>query len=194
MPILSGAIQGSPFGNAKKTITVDVFEAIRTRHSVAKLGGDVPRDVIEHLLEAAVQAPNHRLTRPWKFAVIRGSARERADTFWAELAADAGERGKLLRAPVIVAVAARVDTDPVVAAEDHSATAAAIQNLLLAAHAHGLGAIWRTGRPSYHPEFAEYLGFDRGDRMLGLIYLGEPSADSRPVPLRPAPPVRWIDD
>jgi nitroreductase len=46
--------------------------------------------------------------------------------------------------------------------------------MLLAAHALGLGAIWRTGEPCYHPLMNESFGLRPQDKMLGFIYMGVP--------------------
>ncbi|HEX2990931.1 MAG TPA: nitroreductase family protein, partial [Anaerolineales bacterium] len=57
---------------------MDVFEAIHNRHSHKKVKPDaVPRDLIEKMLEAAAQAPNHYRVRPWRFVVMTGEARHR---------------------------------------------------------------------------------------------------------------------
>ncbi|MGH7417826.1 MAG: nitroreductase family protein, partial [Candidatus Rokuibacteriota bacterium] len=55
-----------------------VIEAIKARRSIPKLRPDaVPREIIEQMLEAAVWAPNHRLTEPWRFYVLTGDAKRR---------------------------------------------------------------------------------------------------------------------
>jgi nitroreductase len=77
----------------------------------------------------------------------------------------------------VIVASVRTDFDPVVAAEDFAATAAAVQNLLLAAHARGLGAIWRTGEMAYRSEIREHLGLERGDRIVAFIYLGRPAME-----------------
>ena len=57
---------------------MDVYTAIHGRRSVSTLAEDVPpRTVIERLINAAVWAPNHHLTEPWRFHVLRGSARSK---------------------------------------------------------------------------------------------------------------------
>ena len=57
---------------------MDVFEAIHDRHSIKKVKHDaVPREMIERLLDAAVQAPNHYKVRPWRFVVLTGEALNR---------------------------------------------------------------------------------------------------------------------
>ena len=53
---------------------MDALQTIQNRHSVGKVKPDaVPREVIEKLLNAAVQAPNHYLVRPWRFVVFTGN-------------------------------------------------------------------------------------------------------------------------
>lgn len=167
---------------------MDVLEAIRTRRSIGKLAGDVGRDEIDGLVEAAVWAPNHRLTRPWTFTIVCGEARDALGATWAALQGrrttlDGAERDAYLerearkpsRAPTIVVASTRTVADPIVAMEDYAATAAAVQNLLLAAHARGLGAIWRTGAMAYAPEINEHLGLDRTDRIVAFVYVGRPA-------------------
>src|SRR5688572_16714494 len=57
---------------------MDAISAINKRTSVRRFRSDpVPRDIIERLLECAVRAPNHKLTEPWRFAVLMGRARDR---------------------------------------------------------------------------------------------------------------------
>src|SRR5918995_2304412 len=57
---------------------MDAITAIKQRASVRRYRLEpIPRDVVEHLLECAVRAPNHKLTQPWRFAVITGAAKER---------------------------------------------------------------------------------------------------------------------
>lgn len=171
-----------------------VSQTIRSRRSAKRLlDTPVVRPVIERLLEAATWAPNHHLTEPWRFWVISGAARER---FGEAMAAgdlnthrDATPEqretmrtsaiAKAHRAPVIVAVAAvMAETNKNPDLEEISATAAAIQNLLLQAEAEGLGAIWRTGRSAYEPEMAQFFGLTERDRILGFLYVGHPDPDA----------------
>lgn len=187
---------------------MDAVEAIRTRRSIPRLGGEVARGTVDELLAAALCAPNHRLTRPWRFSVVAGAARECLGRRWAEIAA--AERGlpadartkfidsearRLLRAPVVIFASTRTDANPEVATEDFAATAAAIENLLLAAHARGLGAMWRTGRMAYHPAMVGLLELDPLDRIVGIVYLGqliEPPPAAPPAAAAAA--IRWLNE
>ena len=165
---------------------MDVLTAITNRHSLGKVKSDpLPRETIEKLLTAAVQAPNHHKVRPWRLVVLTGAAREKLGQVMAESykskfpAAPAEsvekERQKPLRAPLIIVVAADLPTEPRIdAVENISAAASACQNILLAAHALGLGAIWRTGEPSRDPEIKKFFGFSTEQPLIGFIYIGLP--------------------
>jgi len=171
---------------------MDALEAILTRHSISKVKTDpVPREVIEKLLHAAVQAPNHYCVRPWRFVVLTGKGREALGEVMAQSLKqrnpdlpDTGmvlERAKPLRAPVLIAVGVDKPGDArVLEIENICAVAAAVENLLLAAHAQGLGAMWRTGPAARDPEVKKFLGFEPDQELLSFIYIGYPDID---VPL-----------
>jgi nitroreductase len=176
-----------------KETAMDIFEAIRTRRSIGKVTQEpIAKETIESILDAAIWAPNHRLTEPWRFFVLTGGGRERLGEALARIAL-AGEtdpndpenvkkaeaaRKKALRAPVIIAAAVQPsDRQEIIELEEYAAVNAAIQNMLLAIHALGLGAIWRSGEPCYHPLMNESFGLRPQDKMLGFIYLGVPDME-----------------
>jgi nitroreductase len=175
---------------------MDVFEAINTRHSQGKVKPDaVPRALIEKLLSAAVQAPNHHKVRPWRFIVLTGSARNKlGDVFAAsqldrkpDLPPEALDkfRGLPLRAPVVIAVGVdKPNGEKVHEIENVAAVSAACQNVLLAAQAEGLAAIWRTGEWARDPKIKEYLGFSTDQHLLAYLYIGYPEfvAEYEPRP------------
>jgi len=179
-------------------------ELIRGRRSIGRSEGEPSRAIITELIEAATWAPNHHLTEPWKFTVLSGDARRQLGEFWAktragELALEdekrdgfmQGEMKKPLRAPVLIIVSTRTDADAVVAVEDFAATAAAVQNLLLAAEERNLSAMWRTGDMAYNPKVKRHLGLDEKDRIVAVVYLGERGvADAQPRS-RKAPSIDW---
>ena len=175
---------------------MDVMEAIHTRQSIGAVKADpVPRELVERLLSAAVQAPNHYKVRPWRFVVLTGAGRERmgevlARSFAARFpdappAALEKERAKPLRAPLVIAVGVdRPSEAKVDEGENLCAAAAACQNLLLAAHALGLAAKWRTGEDARNPLVKEFLGFAPDQELVALLYIGYPAVQP-PVPERP---------
>src|SRR5690349_24812976 len=57
---------------------MDAITAIKSRTSVRHFSNrPIARELIEQLLDCAVRAPNHKLTQPWRFAVLTGAARDR---------------------------------------------------------------------------------------------------------------------
>lgn len=185
---------------------MDALQAILTRHSVAKVKPDpVPHETIERLLCAAVQAPNHYRVRPWRFVVMTGRSRQVLGEILAQALKkqnpelpDSGmavERAKPLRAPVLVAVGVDKPNDPrVLEIENICAVAAAVENLLLAANAEGLGAMWRTGSAARDPEVKKFLGLTADQELISFVYIGYP--DTGPVVLdRPSYEDRtvWMD-
>jgi nitroreductase len=181
---------------------MEAYEAIITRRMVPKVGAREPdRESIQKILEAAVRAPTHHLTQPWRFIVLRGRALEEWGRAWANGAAREGKDPdatlvKARRAPVVIAV---VETPKhhlpkVQEIEEHHATGAAIQNMLLAAHSLGLGAMLRTGPAAHIPEVREHLAIGEGELVAGFIYLGyPPENDDRPMTRRadPATITEW---
>jgi len=165
---------------------MEVFEAIHTRRSAAHVKPDpVPRSLIEKLLAAAVQAPNHYKVRPWRFVVLTGDAlRKLGDVMAAsqharhpEFPPEAFEKCRTLplRAPVVIAVGVDKPAEAkVLEIENISAAAAATQNLLLAAHALGLAAKWRTAEWARDPMVKQFLGFEPDQHLIAFVYLGYP--------------------
>jgi len=190
---------------ARRAMSGDgLIAAIHARRSVPRVRPDpLPREVVEELLGAAVRAPNHHLTAPWRFVVLAGDARRalgeahaRAVLRERELPPEGIEKeaARLERAPVVVVciVSPRAN-DPVTVREDRDAVAAGVQNLLLAAGARGVGAMWRTGAMTDEPEVREHLGLAPSEAIVGFVYLGWPQ--EAPGPASPRPPLadvtRW---
>jgi len=175
---------------------MDVFEAIHNRHMQGKVKPEaVPRELIEKLLDAAVQAPNHHKVRPWRFVVLTGSARDKLGDVMAASQRDRHpdfpqeafdkSRASPLRAPVVIAVGVDKPTEAkVLEIENVSAVATACQNLLLAAHALGLGAKWRTGEWALDVKVKEFLGFEADQHIAAFLYIGYPefTAEYEPRP------------
>src|SRR5690606_2592986 len=179
---------------------MDMLEAIQSRRSRGKMRQDAPpRELIEKVLQAAVHAPNHHDTRPWRFFVLEGDARVR----FGEALADAvrrrmaemepakleglllAERAKPLRSPVLVVVGVQsVERDVMTRREDFQSASAALQNMLLAADSLGLAAIWRTGEGILDDGVKAHFGLKPEDEIAGVLYLGYPDETLGPMPAR----------
>jgi nitroreductase len=186
-----------------------VLRALESRRSIGRVLPDMlPRGIVEQVIEAAAWAPNHYRTQPWRFVVVTGSQREAlGDVMAASLVATQEHpespesreiaertRRKPLRAPVIIVVAAVPSALPRAREiEDIAAVAAAVQNMLVAAHALGLGAMWRTGAPAYDPEVKTFLGLPPESHVMAFVYLGYPNLPELPERSRSsAEHVRWL--
>jgi nitroreductase len=172
---------------------MNALDAIHNRQSIGEIKPDpIPRHVVEKLLSAAVQAPNHYKVRPWRFVVLTGLARERMGEVLAQSFAERfpqapayaldKERVKPLRAPLLIAVGVDKPSEPrVLEIENICAAAAAVQNLLLAAHSLGLAAKWRTGEDALNPRLKEFLGLTPAQHLIALVYIGYPLQAPAPV-------------
>ena len=173
-------------------------QVVMSRRSVFKfLPNSVLVDDIYPLIEAAVMAPNHHLTQPWRFIWLGKQTQARLAEFYGEAKAAKAmvpdamlhERikqkaiEKFLTVPAILLVVCRLDRQPVIREEDLAATHCAIQNLLLAATDKGLGAQWSTHPMIYDTEVMAEVGVDTSkERCCAMIYMGYPDI------IPPAPP------
>jgi nitroreductase len=172
---------------------MDVFKTIYERQSIGHVKPDrVPRELIEKILAAGVQAPNHYKVRPWQFIVLTDHARERLGEVMAQSLhkrnpeandeALSKERHKPLRAPVLIAVGVhRPGLEKVLDIENVVAVSAAIQNMLLSLQPLGLAGMIRTGDPALDPHVKDFLGLAHDQHLLGFLYIGYPIDEPKPV-------------
>lgn len=172
---------------------LDAIEALTTRASPAALTVPAPdASALDAMLRAAARAPDHGRLRPWRFILVDGDARVALGEVLAQAlrarepdvpdAAIAKERSKPLRAPLIVVVAAKLrEHRGVPRVEQIVAAGAAAQNILVAAHALGYGAFWRTGAAAYDDRVKRALGLAPDDAIVGFVYVGTPDGTA-PVP------------
>ncbi len=152
----------------------DLLQLIQTRRSVrAFTSTPVARAQIEKILEAGRFAPSGKNTQPWRFVVVENAGTRQA---LAELAPQAG---MIATAPVTLAVlldrAAGYDE-----LKDAQGIGAAIENILLAVHALGLGACWM-GR-TRDAAIERVIGARGDEELMALIPIGQPAdADASPT-------------
>ena len=178
---------------------MDLFSAIETRTSCREFLPDaLNKPTIEKILAAGVRAPSPLNAQPWQFIVITMPAKKRAIYAEAERCrAWAIEQsgwtwlGKyktdfLLQAPVLVAVVG----DPKKSGMDmfqedgpvgyQLACAAAIQNMMLAAHALGLGSLFFTLFEKSH--IRRLLDISDEKTPVALVCIGKPGEPQKAVP------------
>jgi len=146
---------------------MDALELIKTRRSIRRYKkAAVPEDLVEKILEAGRWAPSASNSQPWEFIILRaGKIKEEV--------AKATTYGKFLAdAPLGIAVVIdpKASTHPV---EDGAITT---QNMLLAAHALGLGACWIGSLgAAYEGKVKEILRIPKEKRVLSIISIGFPA-------------------
>lgn len=188
---------------------MDAITAIIGRTSVRRFRPDaVPRETIEQLLDCAVRAPNHKLTEPWRFAVLTAEARDRfaeirgqhrlkrfddPSSPEARAAADKVRR-EAREVPAYIVVMAAVHTDEITREEDYAATMMAVANLMIAAQSLGLGTYLKTGGVMRDPTVVELAGVPQNFRVVGILSLGYPADEEVPHRRKPAAELtRWVD-
>ena len=182
----------------------DLLELIRTRRSIRRFTGQaVPPEVVARLLTAATWAPSAHNRQPWRFAILEdGATKARLAAAMGErlrrdLAADGLDAAAIARdadrayarisgAPLLILLCltlADMDDYPDARRRGHETTMAiqsaamAGQNLLLAAHALGLGACWLCA-PLFCPDVVvETLALPPDWQPQGLITVGYPAEE-----------------
>jgi nitroreductase len=182
---------------------MNVVDAIHGRRSIRSYRPDaVDRSLIEDILWAAAQAPTPPASgeAPWRFCVIEGV--QRIDGYGVrakQYASDHQPAGRpwnwadrpdfrvFWGAPALVLICAKRGNP-----ETPFDCCRAGQNLMLAAHAHGLGSCW-VGAPLpwlASPSVADELGLPRGYEPVVAMILGHPAEQPAGNP-RPRPDIVW---
>ena len=186
---------------------MSILDSIRTRRSIKQFTDrEVTRDEIERLLEAAVQAPNHRMTEPWRFYVLGPGARRAFGRVLGGRKAKRVDDPAVAQAivekvseshaalPAMLAIAMVLDDNPEIQAEDNASMWMAVQNLCLAAHAAGLGTHIKSGAVMDDPAARQAFGVAEGQRVVAMIEVGEPAAVPDEKVRRPARDcTTWVD-
>jgi nitroreductase len=171
----------------------DFFAVARSQRACRAFTDDpVPDSLIGKVLDAATYAPSAENRQPWEFVVVRdpvrrarigdlmrrawdqgGRAHSEGRLSPALLAeVDRGATGSVSAAPVLVVVAA--DTDRCLPVTVPSSIFPALQNLLLAAGAVGLGSALTTIATTFAGELREIVGFPETLVPVAVVPLGYP--------------------
>jgi nitroreductase len=154
---------------------MDFWQVLKERYSVRSFDPteDVSPEVVERLLQAAIQAPSAGNRQPWHFYVVRNAGVQQG------LAAAAYGQEFVTQAPVVIVVCA----DPERSAERYrhrgrdlyclQDTAAAAEHILLAAVASGLGGCWIGAFDERRT--AGVLGLPHQHRPIAILPIGKPA-------------------
>ncbi len=186
---------------------MQIADAIRERRSIKRFtDAPVSREQIESLLSAAVLAPNHRLTEPWRFYVLGPAAREAYGRVLGGRKAKKIEDPAIARTtidnvakehralPAMIVVAIALNTNPEIVEEDCAAAMMAIENLSLLAVSMGLGTHIKTGAIMADPSARAAVGVRDDERIVAIVNVGVP-AETPPAKPRGSAASRttWVD-
>jgi nitroreductase len=168
------------------------IEALVARRVEPARPGTPPDDAaLDRVLEVATTVPDHGGLRPWRFAVIRGSGRDRfGEALVAGLIRARGEevpeaaltkmRGKAFAAPCAVMMIASPRLDSNVPEWEQVASASCTgYAMVLGATALGLGAVWKSAAVLDTDPVRELFGLAPHEKLLGWVNLGSPGEPSR---------------
>ncbi|MEE9121185.1 MAG: nitroreductase family protein [Syntrophobacteria bacterium] len=179
-----------------------LYEAIKGRRSVRKFKTrPVPKDLIEKIFEVALWAPSGMNRQNWKFFVLAGERKEELVSISStsfqylepQLQQLYAEKPKIIEstrrffkrlgeAPIVVcAYFEPANREDVTSFQN---VAAAIQNLLLVAHAEGLGTCWMTGPVTVANEISRFLGV-KDMTLVAITPMGYPDETPKVPPRRP---------
>jgi nitroreductase len=179
---------------------MDTLDAIYGRRSIRTFQDrPVPRDLIEKVLDATVQAPSAKNRQPWHFIVVDGEA-ERAEMVatmrtgidaargaGADLGSSEATASIMEQAPVTIFVFNPEHRDGEegsrMSVADLQSVGGAIQTMLLAAQALGLGTLWICDVFYAYDELRGWLG--RTDQMVAAVSIGYAAESPGPRPRRP---------
>jgi len=200
-------------------LSVELWEAIKERRSVRKLGGRLTIEDLTGPLEAATWAPSAHNAQPWRFIVVldpevkRRLAEAMAKAWVADLVADGVEREaaeeaasrsiRLISSSPALIVACLTMEDMQKHPDDRrmraeylmavQSVAASIQNLLLALHGSGLASCWMCAPLFCQDVVREVLGIPADVEPQALIIVGRPLEHPVPPPRRPLGEVVFLD-
>ena len=165
------------------------LDVIMTRTSVRSFTGEaIPQEQLETILKAGMAAPTAMNSQPWKFVVVTdkdkineifgGGWRPEMFTTAGAVIVVCGET-TYMRKPFGQPDAPEEEQPNIFWYEDCSAAA---ENILLAAHALGLGAVWTAGYPAEEriAPIQEALGIPEKVKALCIIPVGVPAENPEP--------------
>lgn len=197
---------------------MDLFEAMETQRAVRRFRPDpVPDEAIQKILHAATRAPSGGNAQPWTFIVIRdpevkrkvGAAYQEAAAEYARMRAAQAPAQQpppqdaprprpptpMAEVPVLIVVCRRTLYPPVATstASLYASLYPAVQNMLLAARALGLGTVLTTLFKLREEPIRQALAIPDDVEPVALIPLGYPRGRFGPVRRRPWRDVTFFD-
>lgn len=162
----------------------NILEVIHYRRSVFPkdyINKPVEKEALETILECANQAPNHKMTQPWRYKVFTGAGLELlADEMVRQYKEVTPEKSflkkkshsiheKVMQSGAVIAICMKV-SGKVPEWEELAAVACSVQNMWLASSAMGIGAYWSS--PALIEKMNVFLKLKSNQKCLGFFYMG----------------------
>ena len=149
---------------------MDLLEGIFTRRSVRQFTNQlIERELLLEVIRAGTWAPSGLNNQPWRFVIVRNAEIRK------ELSKQTTYAHIIERAPACIAVF--IDKNAMYhEVKDHQSMGACIQNMLLAAHGLGLGAVWLGEILKNADAVRELLGLATHMELMAIVALGHPAA------------------
>lgn len=190
--------------NTEYEILSNIIKKRRSIFPASYIRKEIPKTVIEQILETANYAPTHKLTQPWRFVVMRNEAKTRLGEELGRIYKQVVPTANFLQkkfdsfaiktaqADCIIAINVQLHPDKLPEWEELAATACAVQNMALTAEALNVGAYWSS--PPLISFLGDFLDLAENEKCLGLFYMGyheqeESYAKRTPI----AEKVKWLD-
>jgi len=202
-----------------RQLTADFHDFLRTRRSIRRFKPDpVPAEALERVLQTAAFAPSAHNDQPWRFAVLTSAENKSllsetlAADFHRDLQMDGlpeadmqarleRSRRRINEAPVVIILcmdtsgmddypdAKRQQAEKTMAVQ--SVALAGLQ-LMLAAHAEGLGSVWTCG-PLFAPKVVHSaLNLPAAWQPQAMIFMGYPDETPKPKELKTISELAWF--
>lgn len=177
---------------------MEISSLIRSRRTIHSFRESVVEEsLIYQALELALWAPNHKLTRPWRFTLIGPQVRKQLADLSVQIKEKEAQgeltqelknslRAKILQPSALVVVSVPKVRDEVQAREDYATMAAGLQNSALFLWSKGIGSKWSTGKIMRHVQTYSVVGISSEmEEIIGFFWIGyadkTPAAPARPI-------------
>jgi nitroreductase len=162
---------------------LETLIAARRSSMLIDAAREVDSAIIDRIVAAAQWAPNHKRTWPLRVAIVTGNSRRTLGDTIADAMAIHGDddmkvtktRGKYMRSPVVIVVAAAEGETVNETEENKYAVAAGVQNMLLMIETFGLAALWGSPAKGANSAITSLCSMNASDHVMGIIYVGWPT-------------------
>lgn len=144
---------------------------------------EIPREILNSMLENAIWAPSHKKTQPWLFKVFEARGLERLSEYMGDYYKKTTPESlysenkfqqalaKPLKSSCVIAICFKPNPESGLPEwEELAAIACAVENFWLSLEVNGLAGFWST--PKSMLEADSFLNLNAGERCLGVFYVG----------------------